>query len=103
MADNKADALELWARDCLAKAAYCEFAEGVAVDGSYREWLQTLAAEWKRAAKEGPEEKESPLRRHKGENSFFRAHALRSRRTNSRFCRATGTLNFSIASRYASR
>jgi hypothetical protein len=58
MADNKPDAHELWARDCLTKAAYCEFAEGVAVDGSYREWLQTLAAEWKRAAKEGPEEKE---------------------------------------------
>ena len=51
MADNKPDAHELWARDCLAKAAYCEFAEGVAVDGGYREWLQTLAAQWKRAAK----------------------------------------------------
>ena len=42
MANNKPDAHELWARDCLAKAAYCEFALGVAVDGSYREWLQKL-------------------------------------------------------------
>jgi hypothetical protein len=55
MAD-KPDAQELWARDCLAKAAYCEFAAGVAVDGGYREWLQKLAAEWKRAASEGSEE-----------------------------------------------
>jgi hypothetical protein len=54
MAD-KPDAQELSARDCLAKAAYCEFALGVAVDGNYRELLQKLAAEWKRAATEGPE------------------------------------------------
>jgi hypothetical protein len=56
MADQP-DAHELWTRDCLAKAAFCEFTLGIVVDGGYREWLQTLAAEWKRAAKEGPEEK----------------------------------------------
>jgi hypothetical protein len=55
----KADAQELWARDRLAKAAYCEFASGVAVDVGYRDWLQKLAAEWKRAAEKGPEEKSS--------------------------------------------
>jgi hypothetical protein len=56
MADHP-DAHELWRQDCLAKAAFCEFTLGVAIDGVYREWLQKLAAEWKRAAKEGPEEK----------------------------------------------
>ena len=55
MADQP-DAHELWRRDCLAKAAFCEFTLGVAVDGGYREWLQKLVAEWKRAAKEGPPE-----------------------------------------------
>lgn len=57
MADQP-DARELWARGCLAKANYCEFALSLEVDRAYREWLQKLAAEWKRAAKEGPEEKE---------------------------------------------
>ena len=61
MAD-KPDEREAWTRDCLAKAAYCEFALGIVVDGGYREWLQTLAAQWKRAAKEGgPEEKSARL------------------------------------------
>ena len=53
MADQP-DARELWAQGCLAKANYCEFALSLEVDGAYREWLQKLAAEWKRAAKEGP-------------------------------------------------
>jgi hypothetical protein len=50
MADQP-DARELWAQDCLAKANYCEFTLGIEVDRGYREWLQKLAAEWKRAAK----------------------------------------------------
>jgi hypothetical protein len=54
---DKPDEREAWTQDCLAKAAYCEFALSVVVDGGYREWLQKLVAEWKRAAKEGPEEK----------------------------------------------
>jgi hypothetical protein len=53
MADQP-DARELWARGCLAKANYCEFALSLEVDRAYREWLQKLATEWKRAAKEGP-------------------------------------------------
>jgi hypothetical protein len=59
MADQP-DARELWVRDCLAKANYCEFALSLEVDRAYREWLQKLAAEWKRGAKEGPEEKVPP-------------------------------------------
>ena len=58
MADQP-DARELWARDCLAKANYCEFALSLEVDGAYREWLQKLAAEWKKAAKEEPTEDKS--------------------------------------------
>jgi hypothetical protein len=59
LAENP-DERELWAKECLAKAAYCEFAVGVAVDGGYREWLQKLVAEWKRAAEAGPEEESVP-------------------------------------------
>ena len=58
MAD-KPDARELWTQDCLAKAAFCEFTLSVVVDGGYREWLLKLAADWKRAAKEGPPEEKS--------------------------------------------
>jgi hypothetical protein len=50
------DEREKWAQGCLAKANYCEFASGVANDGTYRGWLKKLAAEWKEAARQPPKE-----------------------------------------------
>ena len=54
---EKPNERELWAKECLARAAYCEFALRNTVDKGYGEWLQKLVAQWKQAAKEGPEEK----------------------------------------------
>ena len=69
MAD-KPDEREAWTRDCLAKAAYCEFALGIVVDGGtangYRRWRPSGNAQLRKAP-----QKRRALGRHKPANGFF--------------------------------